>query len=108
HSPQPDPLAEPGRLDLTVHVDFTSLAAAAEGFEAAPLVSQAEALMALGLGEALRTASQRAGADAQRFASDRRAAEVLCEPEGLGRIRVLALAKGAPVEGLRCLRPVLG
>ena len=107
HSPQPDPLAEPGRLDLTIHVDFTSLAAAAEGFEAAPLVSQAEALMALGLGEALRTASQRAAADAQRFAADRRAAEVLCEPEGLGRIRVLALAKGAPLDGLRCLRPVL-
>ncbi len=108
HSPQPDPLAEPGRLDLTVHVDFTSLAAAAEGFEAAPLVSQAEALMALGLGEALRTASQRASADAQRFTADRRAAEVLCEPEGLGRIRVLALAKGAPLDGLRCLRPVIG
>ena len=108
HSPQPDPLAEPGRLDLTVHVDFTSLAAAAEGFTAAPLVSQAEALMALGLGEALRTASQRAAADAQRYATDRRAAEVLCEPEGLGRIRVLALAKDAPLDGLRCLRPVLG
>ncbi len=108
HSPQPDPLAEPGRLDLTAHIDFTSLAAAAEGFTAAPLVSQAEALMALGLGDALRTASQRAAADAQRFAADRRAAEVLCEPEGLGRIRVLALAKGAPLDGLRCLRPVLG
>lgn len=107
HSPQPDPLAEPGRLDLTVHVDFTSLAAAAEGFAAAPLVSQAEALMALGLGDALRTASQRAAADAQRYAADRRAAEVLCEPEGLGRIRVLALAKDAPLDGLRCLRPVL-
>ncbi len=112
HSPQPDPLAEPGRLDLTVHVDFTSLAAAAAGFEAAPLTSQAEALMALGLGEALRTASQRAAGqhvpvDGQRFASDRRAAEVLCEPEGLGRIRVLALAKGAPLDGLRCLRSVI-
>ncbi|MBM4410068.1 MAG: SAM-dependent methyltransferase [Chloroflexi bacterium] len=108
HSPQPDPLAEPGRLDLTVHVDFTSLAAAAEGFAAAPLVSQAEALMALGLGDALRTASQHAAADAQRFAADRRAAEVLCEPEGLGRIRVLALAKGASLDGLRCLRSVIG
>lgn len=103
HSPQPDPLAQPGRLDLTVHVDFTSLAAAADGFEAAPLVSQAEALMALGLSDALRTASGRAAADAQRFAADRRAAEVLCEPESLGRIRVLALAKDAPLDRLRCL-----
>src|SRR5690606_24937703 len=29
HSPQPDPLDQPGLTDLTYHVDFTSLAAAA-------------------------------------------------------------------------------
>ncbi|MBM3140345.1 MAG: hypothetical protein FJZ92_09080, partial [Chloroflexi bacterium] len=36
HSPQPDPLASPGLLDLTAHVDLTTLAAAAaaEGWEA--------------------------------------------------------------------------
>jgi SAM-dependent MidA family methyltransferase len=105
HSPQPDPLALPGLTDLTAHVDFTSLAAAGAdaGFEAAPLVSQAEALMALGIGEALEAARARAAEDFAAFVSARRAAETLLDPTGLGRIRVLAMAKGAALEGLRCL-----
>ncbi|MPZ99856.1 MAG: hypothetical protein GEU80_11075 [Dehalococcoidia bacterium] len=106
HSPQPDPLASPGRLDLTYHVDFTSLAAAAEGWQRAATVSQAEALTALGLPEALQAAAERAAADAARFASERRAAQTLVDPAGLGRIRVLALAKATPLEGLRCLQPL--
>ncbi|MBX7110842.1 MAG: SAM-dependent methyltransferase [Dehalococcoidia bacterium] len=106
HSPQPDPLALPGLTDLTAHVDFTSLAGAGAeaGFEPAPLVSQAEALMALGIGEALEAARARAAEDFAAFASARRAAETLLDPAGLGRIRVLAMAKGAPLEGLACLR----
>ncbi len=107
HSPQPDPLASPGLLDLTAHVDFTALASAADGFNAAPTVSQAEALVALGIGETLDAARARAGRDFARFAADRRAAETLCDAAGLGRIRVLVQAKRAPLEGLRCLRPVL-
>ncbi|MDA0351855.1 MAG: SAM-dependent methyltransferase [Chloroflexi bacterium] len=106
HSPQPDPLASPGLLDLTAHVDFTTLAAAATdlGFEAAPTVSQAEALTVLGLPAAMQAAEARAHEDVARFAEERRAATALTNMEGLGRIRVLALAKGAPLEGLRCLR----
>ena len=107
HSPRPDPLASPGLLDLTAHVDFTALAAAAADFGAAPTVSQAEALVALGIGKALDAARERAGRDVARFASDRRASETLCDAAGLGRVRVLVQAKGAPLEGLRCLRPVL-
>jgi len=106
HSPQPDPLASPGLLDLTYHVDFTSLASAADGWARAPTVSQAEALTALGIGEALRAASARAAGDFARFAADRRAVETLTDMGGLGRVRVLALAKGAPLEGLRCLAPL--
>jgi SAM-dependent MidA family methyltransferase len=103
HSPQPDPLALPGLTDLTAHVDLTSLAAAAraEGFEAAPPTSQAEALIAFGIGEALEAA--RAAADFGGFAAARRAVETLLDPTGLGRIRVLALARSAPLDGLRCL-----
>jgi len=110
HSPQPDPLALPGRTDLTAHVDLTSLAAAAaaEGFAAAPPASQSEALLALGLAEQLEAARERAGSDLAAFAEARRAADTLLDPAGLGRIRVLAQAKGAPLEGLRCLRPVPG
>ncbi|MGE0230032.1 MAG: class I SAM-dependent methyltransferase [Dehalococcoidia bacterium] len=110
HSPQPDPLALPGLTDLTAHVDFTSLAAAGAdaGFEAAPLVSQAEALMALGIGEALEGARARAAEDFGAFAAARRAAETLLDPAGLGRIRVLAMAADAPLAGLRCLRAAAG
>ena len=106
HSPQPDPLDQPGLTDLTYHVDFTSLAAAAEGFDAAPLTTQAEALTVLGLADALRVAGERASSDVQRYAAERRAAETLTDMSGLGRIKVLALAMGAPLEGLRCLRPL--
>ena len=108
HSPQPDPLATPGQLDLTAHVDFTSLASAATdaGLEAAPTVSQAEALTVLGLPEAMQAAEQRAHEDVARFAEERRAAATLTNLEGLGRIRVLALAKDAPLAGLRCLRSI--
>lgn len=108
HSPQPDPLALPGLNDLTAHVDFTSLASAAAeaGFEAAPLTSQAEALMALGIGEALEAARARAAADFGAFATARRAVETLTDPAGLGRIRVLAMAKGASLDGLACLASI--
>ena len=108
HSPQPDPLALPGLTDLTAHVDLTSLAAAAraEGFEVAPPTSQTEALVALGIGEALEAARQRAEADFGGYATARRATETLLDPTGLGRIRVLAAAKGAPLEGLACLKAV--
>jgi len=106
HSPQPNPLAEPGRLDLTAHVDFSSIAAAAvaAGWESAPTVSQAEALTVLGLPEAMRAAEERAAGDIARFGEERRAAATLTNMEGLGRIRVLALGRGVSLEGLSCLR----
>ncbi len=114
HSPVPDPLSEPGRTDLTYHVDLTSLAAAAldagsdsdGGWHAAPPTSQAEALTVLGLPDALRAAESRAAEDALRFLGDRRAADTLTDPTGLGRIRVLALARGVDLDGLACLRTV--
>ncbi|MEE8336575.1 MAG: SAM-dependent methyltransferase [Dehalococcoidia bacterium] len=106
HSPQPDPLASPGLLDLTAHIDLSTLAAAAEGFTSAPPVAQAEALTALGIGDALTAARERAGEDLARFAADRRAAETLLDPAELGRIRVLVQAKGATLDGLHCLQAV--
>jgi SAM-dependent MidA family methyltransferase len=106
HSPQPDPLTSPGLVDLTYHVDFTSLAAGAEGWSAAATTSQAEALTALGIADALRVAGERAAEDVGRYAADRRAAETLVDPTGLGRIRVLALARNTELEGLRCLAPL--
>ena len=104
HSPQPDPLAQPGLLDLTAHVDLTSLAQAArdEGLEVPLHVSQMEALVGLGIGEAMQGAQERAGSDFLAYANARRAAETLMDPTGLGRIRVLVAAKDAP-SNLACL-----
>lgn len=107
HSPQPDPLDQPGLTDLTYHVDFTSLAGATgEGWAATPLVTQAEALTVLGLPDALRAAAGRAADNVQRYAEERRAAETLTDMSGLGRIRILVMGKDASVEGLRCLQPL--
>ncbi|MCC6236637.1 MAG: SAM-dependent methyltransferase [Dehalococcoidia bacterium] len=105
HSPQPNLLDAPGLTDLTAHVDFTSLASAGAraGLEAAPLTTQARALVALGLGEAVEAARARMAEDFGAYAVARRAADTLIEPAGRGRIRVLAMAGGAPLEGLRCL-----
>ena len=108
HSPQPDPLGAPGLLDLTCHVDFTSLARAAAGWERAETVSQAEALTVLGIAEALHASAERAARDVARYAADRRAVETLTDMGGLGRMRVLVLAKDAPLAGLRCLLPLAG
>ena len=48
-----DPLAEPGAADLTVHADFPSVAAAARAAaaEATPILTQADFLQRLGIGE---------------------------------------------------------
>ena len=67
-------------------------------------MSQAEALTVLGLPEAMRAAEGRAAGDVARFGEERRAASTLTNMEGLGRIRVLALARSASLEGLSCLR----
>ena len=86
--------------------DALAAAAAKAGFEPAPLVSQAQALTALGASEALDAARQRMGRNLEKFAAERRAVDTLLDPGGLGRIRVLAQAKDAPLAGLRCLQPV--
>ncbi|HWL46678.1 MAG TPA: SAM-dependent methyltransferase [Sphingomonadaceae bacterium] len=55
-----DPIAAPGRSDLTAHVDFGALAAAAEGVAALGPVDQGDWLLGLGIGtraEALAAAS---------------------------------------------------
>ena len=110
HAPQADPLALPGLTDLTAHVDLGALsrALAEEGLAVATTVTQAEALVALGLGDALDAARERMADDVAAYARERRAAETLVDPAGLGRVRVLTAARGAPLEGLRCLQAAGG
>lgn len=95
------PLAHPGEADLTVHVDFARLSAAARsaGADAAPLMTQGDFLLALGLLE--RAGRLGAGKDLAAQEVIRSAALRLAGPDGMGHLfKVLCIA--AP--GL-CLPP---
>ncbi len=94
-------LLEPGRRDITAHVDFTSVsrAAGAEGARQQCLVDQTRLLLGLGLAERFAGASGPALADIKW----RLAAKTIVGPQGLGAShRALLLAKGA-ADGARLL-----
>jgi SAM-dependent MidA family methyltransferase len=82
HTLGSDPLQRLGEQDISVHVDFTTLATAAHqaGLQVLGVISQASLLRNLGLLEL--------------HAADRRAAAALIDPNGLGRIGVLFLGRG--------------
>jgi SAM-dependent MidA family methyltransferase len=89
HRREPDPLARPGAIDLTAHVDFTSLAEAAEsaGMVVAGFTDQHHFLVGL---SRLHFAE---GAPPDR--SEARAFQTLSHPTMLGRaFKVLCLKKG--------------
>lgn len=99
HAVHDDPLAFVGTQDITAHVDFGAVfaAARASGFEAVAWLDQRAWLDGFGVLEAA------AGLAARAAAGDMRADEAevnlhavnfLADPRGLGRVRVLALAKG--------------
>jgi len=96
-----DPLAEPGRHDLTASVDFTAIRRAAEGvgFRFAGSATQRDMLLALGIREA--TARPPTPLEQLRAASRRSAIDALLDPSGLGAFRVVCFAKDAPTDGLR-------
>jgi SAM-dependent MidA family methyltransferase len=96
-----DPLAEPGRHDLTASVDFSAIRRAAEGagFRFAGSGTQRDVLIALGIREAAARPS--APLEQLRAASRRSAIDALLDPNGLGAFQVVCFAKDAPTEGLR-------
>jgi NADH dehydrogenase [ubiquinone] 1 alpha subcomplex assembly factor 7 len=86
-------LADPGEADLTAHVDFAALAAAARaaGAEAFGTVDQGDWLTALGIRQ--RAAKLSAKATPAQAADIRSALARLVEPEQMGRLfKLLALA----------------
>lgn len=98
----------PGLTDITAHVDFGSLVKATDGgWHQQGLVSQAETLLGLGLYEMVNSDTSWARANPERFLALRQAAERLCDPSGLGRIRVLVLNNYSLQDDLRCLSKVL-
>lgn len=94
HTPVDDPLARVGRQDITAHVDFTTVARAGleAGLALAGFTTQRDFLVALGIHDALRVPA--ATVPGEEFAVRYRAVMELLEPEGGGRVRVLALARG--------------
>ena len=56
HSATPDPYQAPGEQDITAHVNFTALAAAAEqgGMQTHKLLTQSQFLMGIGESHAVR------------------------------------------------------
>ncbi|MGO4835606.1 SAM-dependent methyltransferase, partial [Rhizobiaceae sp. 2RAB30] len=90
-----NPLAEPGKADLTPHVDFAALAAKArEAGHAAGRATQGEFLLRMGLLER----AGRLGADANEAGRERISSEVerLAAPDQMGSLfKVLAVAREA-------------
>ena len=99
HSASPDPYQAPGEQDLTAHVNFTALAAAAEqtGMQVRNLVTQSEFLMSIGeknqfadVFENCRLPQERAKVALQL--------KHLITPAGMGEsFRVLIASRGARI-----------
>ena len=94
HQRVDDPLAEPGCLDLTAHVDFTAVARAAEaaGLQLAGFTDQHHALTALSANVFPAMPEQALSDDAAR---EMRALRQLLHPESMGTsFKFLALSQG--------------
>jgi SAM-dependent MidA family methyltransferase len=92
HTAGEDPYVHVGEQDITTHVNFSELAAAAEdeGMAVHGPVKQSEFLYALGLGQLVEAARD----DMQEYFTRRRALEQLTDGVGLGRVRALAATRG--------------
>ena len=92
-----DPFADPGEIDLTAHVDFTTLADAARntGVAVSPLATQGEWLRQLGIDARLRSLTAAAPGRADELQGQR---DRLVEPREMGELfKVMAFtAPGWP------------
>lgn len=94
HTAHEDPYVYVGDQDITAHVNFSDLEAAAidEGFDVHGPVSQSHLLFSLGLGQLVDAAR----GDMGEYFTRRRALESLTDTQGLGRVRVLAATRSIP------------
>ena len=97
HTPGEDPFLRVGEQDLSVHVDLDTVreAALAAGLRPYPQRTQAEFLQALGAALLPPVAAGGSGPQLDAYLAARRAVEALTDPGGLGRIAVMAFARGA-------------
>lgn len=105
HLVSDDPYRRVGRQDITAHVDFSSVARAAEegGCQVLGLISQALFFAGLGIEELLMRLQTTASSPDDYLAARQMVMELM-EPRGLGRFRVLVLGRnvpeGPPLRGL--------
>ena len=95
HRVEEDPLADPGEIDLTAHVDFTALdrLAATAGFRTVSRTNQSDFLVAGGLEEELRALQSSPDLDLADYARARSAILRLLDPRHMGRFQVLTLER---------------
>ena len=105
HATSPNPYAAPGEQDITAHVNFTALAAAAEqnGMQAHQLLTQSQFL--LGIGEATQFAD---AFEECRLPQERAKVALqlkhLITPEGMGEtFQVMVASKGVGQDSMRTL-----
>jgi SAM-dependent MidA family methyltransferase len=103
HHAHADPFFLPGLQDITSHVDFSAVAAAARdgGLEVAGYTSQAQFLVNCGITEVM---SRTPAEDSARFLPLANQAKRLTSPAEMGELfKVIALGRGftAPLEGFR-------
>lgn len=96
HSAANDPYAAPGEQDITAHVNFTALAAAAEqnGMQVEPLVTQSHLLLGIGKSTEFAEIFEDTRLPQERA---KRALQLkhLINPEGMGEaFKVMVAAKG--------------
>lgn len=100
HAVSDEVLAAPGERDLTAHVDLTALERAGRraGMAPAGLTTQGAFLASLGLGDWLVALQRDPDTAIADYLSAQAVVLRLIDPGGLGRFRVLLMAKRAPVE----------
>ena len=98
HAAHDDPFRFVGEQDITAHVDFGALGRALResGLRVYGPLSQAEFLRRLGIGQALAPEAA-AGLSFEALQARREAIAALTDAAGLGRVRVLAAARGPSI-----------
>ena len=107
HKASEDLLGEPGRRDLTAHVNFTQLRDLGRriGLRALGPIRQSDFLAALGIGEYLVHLQGLPEMTVERYAKEREAVFQLVSPEDLGRFRVLLQYRGVRFPAVRGFGP---
>lgn len=99
HTVTDNPYLFVGEQDLTAHVDFSNLIETANGvgLDVVGLTTQSDFLTGAGLGELLVSLQQEPHLAVEEYYRAQAATFRLIDPGGMGRFRVLGLARNAPI-----------